>query len=339
MNSIRLPLDTKSLYFNIKNDNLSGHTATVATPLTKKEGDDKVEDVLKLCDKEVDISSKPELVSLLIKHSKSKVLIKKLYVFDKISVNGKFINNDASFGMYVKEEVDEAKKQFGRLKLHYPPKLIYEDEELNINNKEIYKCVSRSLYNYAFLIRAIEYDPETDILNFDALIVGQNEIPYSKVFINEKGTGNKFNLIFNETADDYDQEIILLRKKYGTEVNPFNYMEYLKKMKEEALEIIKDALKTDLEIISFVFPYSLFDFMYIKNGVRKYGILRVTATKNKYFNISMMQKLFLSDMSEDASVFLVSDINDSPKLSIYDLSDLSHMSISVNSVKYEEGDL
>lgn len=30
---IRLPIDTKSLYFNIKNDNQSGHTATVATPL------------------------------------------------------------------------------------------------------------------------------------------------------------------------------------------------------------------------------------------------------------------------------------------------------------------
>ena len=33
MSIIRLPIDTKSLYFNIKNDNESGHTATVATPL------------------------------------------------------------------------------------------------------------------------------------------------------------------------------------------------------------------------------------------------------------------------------------------------------------------
>ena len=30
---IRLPIDIKSLYLNIKNDNESGHTATVATPL------------------------------------------------------------------------------------------------------------------------------------------------------------------------------------------------------------------------------------------------------------------------------------------------------------------
>ena len=33
MSIIRLPIDTKSLYFNIKNDNETGHTATVATPL------------------------------------------------------------------------------------------------------------------------------------------------------------------------------------------------------------------------------------------------------------------------------------------------------------------
>ena len=33
MSVIRLPIDTKSLYFNIKNDNKTGHTATVATPL------------------------------------------------------------------------------------------------------------------------------------------------------------------------------------------------------------------------------------------------------------------------------------------------------------------
>jgi hypothetical protein len=33
MSVIRLPIDTKSLHCNIKNDNKNGHTATVATPL------------------------------------------------------------------------------------------------------------------------------------------------------------------------------------------------------------------------------------------------------------------------------------------------------------------
>lgn len=33
MNKIILPIDTKSLHYNIKNDNKSRHTATVSTPL------------------------------------------------------------------------------------------------------------------------------------------------------------------------------------------------------------------------------------------------------------------------------------------------------------------
>ena len=42
MARIKLPIDTKSLYFNIKNDNLNGHTATVASPLRKTFGDYKL---------------------------------------------------------------------------------------------------------------------------------------------------------------------------------------------------------------------------------------------------------------------------------------------------------
>ena len=339
MTSIRLPLDTKSLYFNIKNDNLSGHTATVATPLTKKVGFDKLEDVFLLEKKEIDISAKTDLISLLVKHSKSKVLIKKLFVFDKIAVNGEIIQTSCSFGMYVKEEIDESKYQFGRLKLHYPSKLIYEDEDLKINNKEIYKEISNKLNNYAFLVRALEYNFETDVLNFDVLIVGENDIPYSKVFINEKGSGNKFNVIFNEIADDYDNEIILLRKHFGLDVNPNNYLDYLKMIKNQALSFISEKLNIAIENISVDFPYSLFDFIYTQGNVKKYGILRVTTTRNKYFNLSIAQKMFLANMNDKCSVFLVSQALDNPLLTIYDCSDLDNLSISINSMKFREENL
>ncbi|MBO4668059.1 MAG: hypothetical protein J5666_08065, partial [Bacilli bacterium] len=152
---------------------------------------------------------------------------------------------NCSFGFYIKEEVDETKVQFGRLKLHYPSKFIYEDDEININNKEVFKAISECLHNYAFVITSFEYAYETDTLNFDALIVGENNIPYSKVFINEKGVGNKFNLIFNENADDYDREIISLRKKYGEEVNPTNYLDCFRHMKEIAMEIVSKSLNCE----------------------------------------------------------------------------------------------
>lgn len=333
---IRLPIDTKSLYFNIKNDNSSGHTPTVATPLKKACGNDKVENILTIKNKEINISSKNNLIELLVKHSKSKVLIKNMYVFDKLMVNGKCILIDCSFGCYIKEEIDDTKVQFGRLKLHYPSKLIYSDDDVDINNKKVYKAISEKLNNYAFIIRAFEYFPETDVLNFDALIVGENDIPYSKVFINEKGAGNKFNVIFNENADDYDREIVALRRKYGDIVNPYNYLEYIKDIKNIAFDLIKAKLKVKIECISDQFPYSLFDFCYKTKGITKYGILRTTATRNNYFNLSFMQQAFMMRYAEDVNIFLVSNVFDSPCLRIFKYDDLSNLQMSINSIKYEE---
>lgn len=337
MKIIRLPIDTKSLYFNIKNDNLSGHTATVASPLKKTAGvNEKLEDIMLITEKQIDISSNNSLISLLVKHSKTKVLIKNVFIFDKLSVNGKMINCDCAFGCYVKEEIDETKIQFGRLKLHYPPKFIYEDEKLNINNKLVYKEISKTLGDYAFIVTAFEYNYDTQILNFDALIVGENGIPYSKVFINEKGVGNKFNIIFNENADDYDREIISLRKKYGEEVNPYNYLDYFRKMREEAIPIVELYLKEKIEMVSFKFPYSIFDFFYYENGIKKYGILRITATKTTYFNISIIQQIFMMNNQDDVNVFLIKNIFESPELVVINYNLMSEMTMNINSIKYEE---
>lgn len=333
---IRLPIDTKSLYFNIKNDNLTGHTPTVASPLKKTLKNDKLENILLLKHKEIDISSKKDLIDILVKHSKSKVLIKNMFCFNKISVNGKTIDTDCCFGCYIKEEIDETKVQFGRLKLHYPSKLIYSDEHLNINNKAIYKKISEKLNNYAFIIQAFEYDEGRDILNFDALIVGENEIPYSKVFINEKGVGNKFNEIFNENADDYDREIILLRKAYGDKINPFNYMEYFRKLKLKAIDYIEEKIKKPIINVSFEFPYSLFDFYYYEDNQKKYGILRVTATNNVYFNISFIQQIFMAKNVDDVNVYLVRNIIESPEVDIINYSRINNMTMNINSIKYEE---
>lgn len=337
MKKVKLPIDTKSLYFNIKNDNLFGHTPTVASPLKKiSSNNDKLENILLIKDKQIDILNNNDLISLLIKHSKTKVLIKNVFAFDKLTVNGKPLNNKFCFGCYIKEEIDETKVQFGRLKLHYPSKFIYEDENIRINNKTIYKEISEALGNYAFIIRSFEYDFEKKILNFDALIVGENEIPYSKVFINEKGVGNKFNIIFNENADDYDREIISLRKKYGEEVNPHNYLDYFRKIKESIIPLIETYLKTSIEMVSFQFPYSIFDFCYFDKGIKKYGILRVTTTKNTYFNISISQQLFLMKNQEDTSIFLVKNILDAPNLVVIDYNTMSNMVMNINSIKYEE---
>lgn len=336
MKKIRLPLDTKSLFFNIKNDNFSGHTATVATPIRKTFGNFKLSDIFLLKDNEINISCNSDLISLLVKHSKTKVLIKNVFVFDKLSVNGKIINPGYSFGCYIKEETDASKVQFGRLKLHYPSKFIFEDEILNINNKKVFEAISKALNDYAFLIQSFDFDFDTGVLNFNALIVGENNVPYSKVFIINKGVGNKLNNIFNEVADDYDREIIALKKHYGEEINPSNYIEYFKKLKTDSLDIIAKEINGVVDDISSQYPYSLFDFCYWENNVLKYGIIRITATKNKYFNLSINQQNFMRNFSNDVNIFLISNILEKPILSIINSDDLKNFNMVINSIKYEE---
>ena len=336
MNKIRLPLDTKSLYFNIKNDNLSGHTATVATPMRKTFANFKLSNIYLLKSNEIDITNNAELISLLVKHSKTSVLIKNVYFFNKLSVNGRVIEPGVSFGCYIKEEIDNTKVQFGRLKLHYPSKFIFEDDSLNINNKKVYETISNALNNYAFLIQSFDFDLDTGILNFNALIVGENNIPYSKVFIINKGVGNKLNNIFNEVADDYDREIIALKKHFGEDVSPYNYVEYFKKLKLYALDVISKNIDGIVDDISSQYPYSLFDFCYWKNNVLKYGIIRVTTTKNKYFNLSITQQNFMRRFEKDVDIFLVSNILEKPSLSKINYNQLNDYKMSIISIKYEE---
>ena len=336
MKIIRLPLDIKSLYFNVKNDNLSGHTPTVATPLRKTFANFKLSDILRLKENEINISNNADLISLLVKHSKTSVLIRNVYVFSKLSVNGKFISPGASFGCYIKEEIDNTKVQYGRLKLHYPSKFIYEDEKLNINNRKVFEAISCALNHYAFLIQSFDFNLETGLLNFNALIVGENNIPYSKVFIINKGVGNKLNNIFNEVADDYDREIIALKKYFGEQVNPYNYVEYFKKLKLIALDVISKTIDSVIDDVSSQYPYSLFDFCYWESGVLKYGIVRVTATKNKYFNLSIYQQTFMRKFSNDVNIFLVSNILEKPCISVINFSELDDFKMNINSIKYEE---
>lgn len=345
MNKIILPIDTKSLYLNILNDNSSGHTATVATPL--KQGNsynDELGRLLSIREKEVDFENKAGLVNELLKNSKSKNIIRHVYVFDKISVNGIDIITNYQYCIFIKEEVDPSKAQFGRLKVHYPTSLKYEDFEVNINNKEVIKEISRTLKDYAFIVKSFEYDVNTKTLNFNALIVGENKIPYSKVFINEKGVGNKFNLIFNEMSEDYDMEIIALKDYYGDIINTNNFNKYVSKNKEIATELVVKELKSrgakNIENIISSYPYSLFDLRYENSqGLVCYALITCTATKVKYFNLSIKRNLFCHDFSDLCNVYLISNILDKPEISKYTTEKMDLLSKTINSIKFtDEGE-
>jgi hypothetical protein len=342
MSKIILPIDTKSLYLNILNDNLSGHTATVATPL--KQGNSynyELGRLLEIKEKEIYFQDKPDLIKELLKNSKSKILIKNVFVFDKISVNGIAIETKKQYCIFIKEEVDPSKAQFGRLKIHYPTNLKYEDIDLSINNKEIMQLISIVLKNYAFIVKSFEYDFKTQILNFNALIVGDNKVPYSKVFVNEKGVGNKFNLIFNEMAEDYDMEIISLRQHFGENVNTDNFYELALNNKIKSLDLIESTLKNigakNIEKTGLEYPYSLFDIRYEMNDRIKYAIVVNTSTNLKYFNLSIKRNIFCHSFEDCCDVFLITNILVKPTIHKYSIADLDNLDKSINSIKFTDG--
>lgn len=194
----------------------------------------------------------------------------------------------------------------------------------------VVKAISEELCNYAFLVEAFEYDTITGILNFDATIVGENGIPYSKVFVNRRGVGNKFTLRFSENSDLYDSEIIALREALGYDsVNPDNFNEIMAQNTRQALEIANGFIQsqggTDIRVLAEVYPYSLYDIEYKILGGSRYLLVKHTATRSKYLSLPLNKVRFLNDFSDRAALLLVTDINGEPKLHTYTIADLNRM--------------
>lgn len=340
MQIINLPINTKSLYLNILNDNPKGHTATVNTPIKQGNSLNKqLEQIFKI-PKQLSFKQKNNLISEMLKNSKSIIKINNVFVFDKISVNGIKLNNTPCFCLYIKEEVDDKKKQYGRIKFHYPTSFHYKDREINIDNKSILNQISEVLLNYAFVVNSFQYDFDTDYLNFKVTIIGENQIPYSKVFIKNKGVGNKFSNIFNEYANSYDMEIMSLRKKYGKDVDAASYENYINKERIIANDVCTEFLKNqkyqEIRNISEKYPDSLYDFDYEENGTTKYCMLFFTATSKKYFNISSKRLRFINDFKEKTSIILITNIEYDPKVNVLKVEDLNNYSSTINSIMMKE---
>lgn len=337
MKKIVLPIDKKSLFLNIYNDNEIGHTATVSTPIRQGNSiNQKLFNVFEI-PKQIDFSFKPKLIDELIKNSKARIKINNVFAFNKLSVNGKLIeNDDVLFAMYVKEEVDSTKAQFGRIKLHYPLSLKYEDEDIIIDNKYIMKLISSKINDYAFLVNSFDYDFDADIFNFNVTIIGERGIPYSKVFINNKGVGNKFNSIFNESAESYDMEIIGLRRAFGQDVNPNNYLSYMDQVKEKAysaaeLYLNKNGYK-DCFFVSSLYPYSLYDCECRINLDIKYILIFYTTSNIEYFNISSKKMKFINDFKNDVEIIIITNTLENTKINKYCVDDILSFSKNISSI-------
>jgi len=343
MSTIRLPIDTKSLYFNIKNDNKTGHTATVATPL--KQGASVRQELMQILTipENINSFSRESLISQILSKSRADAKINHVFLFDRISVNGKLLGQTPLFCMYIREETSPNNIHFGRQKLHYPPSLVFEDLDIHIDNRTVVKAISEALCNYAFLVEAFEYNTETGVLNFDVAIVGENGIPYSKVFINRRGVGNKFSLQFSENSDIYDSEIIALRDSLGYDaVNPDNFSEVIAKNSSKAFEIAAKYIHsiggTHIRVLADEYPYALYDIEYKLGAITQYLVVKHTATNAKYLSLPLSKIRFLNDFSDCATVLLITGINSTPTLHKYSISDLNQMDKTINSITYKDRD-
>ena len=337
---IRMPIDIKSLYLNIKNDNQSGHTPTVATPLRQGSSiHNEIAQILSI-DESISAASKDELALMILSKSKTLAKIVKAYTFNRISVNGIPVDTEHAYCIYIREETDKENFHYGRQKVHYPQILKYEDEEISIDNRSVIKSVSAVLHDYAFVVQAFEYDTDSHILNFDALIVGYNGIPYSKVFVNKRGVGTKFSLAFKEYADNYDTEVIALRNKLGyEEVRPDNFIEIMEQNRVTAMTMVTDYLhlmeNSAVRIISSMYPYSLFDIECISEQRKRYVIVRFTSTKIQYFTFSHKTRRFINEFPELVDIYVVTDINGNPSLHHFTAEDLQGSKKTIATVTYE----
>lgn len=334
MHKILLSIDTKSLYCNILNDNIKGHTCTVATPI--KQGNSVNMDLNEIykIPLQIDFQQYPDLIDSLLKNSKSVNKINNVFVFKKIKVNGEIINTNSSYCMFVKEEIDPTKAQFGRIKLHYPNSLKYSP--LEIDNRAVIFAVSKHLFDFAFIVDGFEFDFEDESLNFIVTIVGYNQIPYSKVFINSKGTGEKYTKAFKRTEDCYDSEIVILKKQYNKNVTPDSFQECMDKANAHAVEIIKEYLvsKGATNVISLcdIYPYSLFDLKYECNGKTKYAIVKSSYTKSIYFDLSGEERQALAIFNQSV-LYFVNEIFANDSIHIYKQDNLKELNSIITSVR------
>ena len=340
----RIPIEIKSFFFNIKNDNEKGHTATVASIL--KQGGVVREDVaqIELIPENVSNASRNGIVGEILESSRAEAKINRVCCFDKVSVNGLPVETDAAFCVYIREETAPSNVHCGRRKIHYPPSLVYSDESIEINNKKVMKSVSEKLKGYAFVVEAFTYDDETKVLDFDAIIIGPNDIPYSKVFVNKKGAGSKFTLDFFEDSDDYDTEIIALREQLGYDkVGPSNFRTIMEEQREESFKLVAEYLKrkgaSEIRYLSLEYPYAIYDIEYRLSGVKQFGIVRHSATKLKRFVLSAEKISFINDFSDIASVFLVTDIARDKNIYEYSCDNVRSMRKRIRSMNLDASEI
>ena len=336
-----LPIDEHSLFFNIVDDNESPRPATVATTLFQGGKFDTSLRPVADYPRMVPDESFEAIAGVLLASSRINARILNVLAFDNIFVNHQPVESDSSFGMYLREETERERVQFGRIKLHYPLSFAYEDEFVRIDNRRVLLAVSRTLHDFAFRVNAFECDPQRKTLDFDASILGSKDIPQSKAFWETSDNGGGASLFVAEASDVYDSEIIHLRQAFGAEnVTPDTFSSLLCKWRNRAMQACRQKLSDlgarSIRNCSRANPFSLFDYEFVENGIKKYAIVVFTGGLRKQFVLPTTKTRFLRAFREQASVMLVTNVGETPEVTVFDAERLDSTNRSVMALEYRE---
>lgn len=364
MRKIRFKIDEKSLYFGIYNNYEKGEVMTSSTPINQSKDPSKHrKDIINFMNSGLEVSGNipNDLLSQLTRKttSQAKTRINKLFVFDKITINGKELNTSYQFAIYVKEEIDPIIKRrdgtmgpnthLGRMKLHYPSKVKYNRNGYNINNKEILNAIIQQNGGFAYIVRGFEVDTETKTLNFITSLIGLNGIFLSSVFKIAKGVGKKLLLDeINLEAQDLasDSFVIVATNTNNNQSTDINF-EQLRKTQVEngklgekyVFEHISEYVSgtiNDLYHTSSHYPTSPYDIEYIdENGDTQYVEVKATSGSKEVFNMSSGEIKFMNTYKDKYTLILVTNVRSSfPTIKTYQADKIMRLRKEYPSIRF-----
>lgn len=337
MSKIKFKIDEKSLYYGIYNDYKKGQTATVSTPLNQSKNPDKWhKDILQLLGTGVASGNVPDaLLGKCLSKTTSKANTKliELYEFRNIYLDGKKLDTNASFCIYIKEEIDQTTKSrkgqtitnvhFGRQKLHYPTSLKHKTDGFNIDNGEVLNAIIKQNGGFAYIVRGFEVDTGRNSLNFITTMIGVEGVFLSNVFVKQKGVGKKLllkeidldSLNITTRAED-DSKVQLSKEDLDVVLGIFekankSKIENGKRGEEIIIEKLKEnSAFYEIYHTSLDYPTSPYDIEYYEDGVKKYVEVKATQGNNKIFNMSSGEIKFMETYQEHYILYLVTNVKD-----------------------------
>lgn len=347
MKEIKFKISETSLRYGIFNNYAKGHTPSVETEINQSKNPQKWRnDILVLRDTNCrcDDSTIPEtLIDACLKHKKNETKITDIFVFKNIMVNGEKLQVDASFCMYIKEEISSTANilnadsnintHLGRLMIHYPTTFDYKRDGFKIDNNKILEKIMEMNGNYAFVVKGFIYYPEIETLNFLITLVGPNGILQTSVFKEGKGVGKKLKITDDLSFED--NAIVTCKKNLQTgetniEIEQLNRTRTKNGLKGEEFifNILKEKLleENDLFHTSKQYRYSPYDIEYIENGIKKYIEVKSTQDSKEVFNLSSGELKFMEEHKSNYYLYMVTEVNsDFPKYKIYSYEDIIKM--------------